>query len=271
MALEIDNPSDFGAGMADQLVTALVASKRFVVLERLNLKEVQDELKFQAEDSVDKDSAVEAGKLLGAQVLIRGAVTEVSYKKSSAVFEGGLFGDDFDIGQGEHVATITVDLKIVDVQTGQILDSVKGIGRVRNKARFITAQNSRFTLGGDQFESSPLARAVSAAITDGVKKLGVSLAKVPWEGRVIAADEDDSKVIYLNFGADSGLKVGDVLEVFLPGKALVDPATKTVLGRQADKVVGRCRLKTLEGKFSTAEVIEGDEIGGTHWVRLPRP
>src|SRR5262249_34894428 len=42
--VNIDSPSEFGQGMSDMLVTALIDSKRFIVLERRDLKEVENEL-----------------------------------------------------------------------------------------------------------------------------------------------------------------------------------------------------------------------------------
>src|SRR5690349_4190586 len=42
--MDIDSPSEFGTGMTDMLVTALIDSKRFIVLERHDLKEVENEL-----------------------------------------------------------------------------------------------------------------------------------------------------------------------------------------------------------------------------------
>src|ERR1041384_4638215 len=42
-SLDIDAPSEFGEGLGDMLVTALIDSKHFVVLERRDFKDVTTE------------------------------------------------------------------------------------------------------------------------------------------------------------------------------------------------------------------------------------
>ena len=53
------------------------------------------------------------------------------------------------------------------------------------------------------------------------------------------------------------------------GKQLVDPDTGEVLGRE-EAVVGKARITAVQPKFSTAEVIEGDDkVAAGMVVRLP--
>lgn len=59
--MDIDQPDEVGEGMSDMLVTALIASKRFVVLERLDLKDIEDELKIQTKADYDPTSTVQIG------------------------------------------------------------------------------------------------------------------------------------------------------------------------------------------------------------------
>jgi Sec-independent protein translocase protein TatA len=74
-AISIAPPTDFGTGLAEMLTTSLIDSGRFIVLERKALADIQAEQQLAASGAVDPTSAAGAGKLLGAQALIRGAVT----------------------------------------------------------------------------------------------------------------------------------------------------------------------------------------------------
>jgi hypothetical protein len=70
------------------------------------------------------------------------------------------------------------------------------------------------------------------------------LAKIPWFGRVEFIKEDK---VYLNLGQNSGLKVGDRLKVVEPGKEVVNPTTRTVLGYTADVPQGEIKVTELLG------------------------
>ncbi len=61
-------------GLAEILITDLVADDQFVVVERARLEEVLAELKLQATSKFDKSTAQEVGKLLGAKYLVFGSI-----------------------------------------------------------------------------------------------------------------------------------------------------------------------------------------------------
>lgn len=88
-SVQIPPPTDFGTGLTEMLTTALIDSKRFVVLERSALQDIQSEQQLGASGGVNPNSAPKTGQLLGAQALIRGAVTEYSFEESS-VGAGGV-------------------------------------------------------------------------------------------------------------------------------------------------------------------------------------
>jgi len=256
VTLDIQQPTDFGTGLSDMLTTALVASKRFVVLERLHLEELQKEKAVSQGSDVDPSTAIKAGKLFGAQVFIRGAVTEFSVKRSGSGV--GLSSDTITFGSSSAQATIAIDLKIVDITTGQILDSVRAEGKATSKAQSLQLTVSKIKLGESSFDNSPLGLAVRNAITDGVRKICEKSEKLPWEAKVAAvADADDGTAIYVNMGKDSGLAAGDILEVTRPGKEIIDPDTKLVLGRTKGKKIGRCKITEVQQKLTIAVPMDG--------------
>jgi hypothetical protein len=80
---------------------------------------------------------------------------------------------------------------------------------------------------------------------DNSLRVSGDLLRIPWFGRVEFLKEGK---VYLNLGQNSGLKVGDRLKVVAPGKEVVNPATKTVLGYTADQVQGEVKVTELLGK-----------------------
>lgn len=270
--LDITEPMMIGDGMADMLVTALVESKRYVVLERRNLKDVEDEVKLEKPPEDGKlppaDQSLLAGRVLGAQLLLRGALTELSYKRTSQGASDGLVGV-IQGGNSTFTATAAIDLKIIEVSTGRILDSVKSEGTVTNRSRFIGFTRDEFAFGKSSFDSSPIAKALRKAIENGVKLLNDRAEKLPWEGRIASISKQDPNVLYLNFGADAGLKPGTELEIFAYGETVTDPETGVVIGREEDTVVGKCRIRSATKTMTTALLLSGEGLRPGLGVRLP--
>jgi hypothetical protein len=59
------------------------------------------------------------------------------------------------------------------------------------------------------------------------------LGKKKWNGRIAQVDEGN---LYINAGQRSGLNVGTKLDVFRPGKEIIDPVTKMKLGSTEKKI-----------------------------------
>jgi len=77
-----------GSGMAEMLTTALHKTGKFVVVERKAIHDIIKEQDFGETGRVRKETAAKIGDILGAQVLVRGAVTEFEEK----VGRGGVGG-----------------------------------------------------------------------------------------------------------------------------------------------------------------------------------
>src|SRR4051812_27138189 len=73
--ISIPPPTEFARALTEALTTSLVETSRFVVLERQALAQVQQEQDLGASGRVNKETAAEVGKLMGAQVLITGDIT----------------------------------------------------------------------------------------------------------------------------------------------------------------------------------------------------
>lgn len=104
---------DVGTAMADFLTDALFNSGRFIVLERARLDEVRAEQALQSGREFRADTAAEVGQFEGAELLIRGAVV---------AFEPSCRGTSVLVA-GSGTACITLNLRIVDVTTGRVVNA----------------------------------------------------------------------------------------------------------------------------------------------------
>ena len=271
----IDAPmiTDFGTGLTEMLSTALIESKRFVVLERKALQDVNQEQALNASQSVDQTSAAKSGKLLGAQALIRGAVTEYSYRKSTTS-GGGLLDKIGGIQGAKSEAVVVIDVRIVDTQTGQILDSIKAEGRAKASAQKVDLKIGDLSLGENGSESEPLAEAARKAIGEAVKGICKRMEKMPWEARVSELDKEGDAVslLYVNAGSLMGVKEGDVFEIFHPGREIVDAETKTIIGRTKDSFVGTATVESVTEKLAVLKPTDGKGFDKNDVVRFkPTP
>jgi hypothetical protein len=64
--------------------------------------------------------------------------------------------------------------------------------------------------------------------------------------------------IYLNAGKLSGIRIGDTLEVFEPGKEILHPATNLSLGWTTGKLKGALKVTDLFGvDAAVGQVVQG--------------
>ena len=121
---------DVGRGMSDSLVTALVKTNRFIVIEREQIDKIMAEQSFGMSGAVNPDTAAKIGRIIGVGVIVTGGVTEFGVKESK-MGVGGL-GRVLPFGGGGAIQTntarVVLDVRFVDTSTGQILMAETALG-----------------------------------------------------------------------------------------------------------------------------------------------
>jgi curli biogenesis system outer membrane secretion channel CsgG len=246
---------DIGGGMSAQLTTALVESGRFVVVERAVLGEIQREQQLGAQRLATPELAAQAGKLLDAQMLIVGSVTEFEQAAKGGGMSIGLGGPLAGAGLGGKAVEghVGMDIRLVDTTTGQVLTSKRAEARVpaSDVSLKITARDVNF--GGEAFNKTPLGQAARKAIEEAVALIVREMEVVPWTGRV--ADLLGDRVL-VNAGRDMSLRPGMVLTVSGVVKVVTDPATGASLG-VIEAPLGEIQIEQVQEKFSTARLLTG--------------
>ena len=209
-------------------------------------------------------------------MLIRGAVTEYTYRRSST---GGnaSFLKGVGIAASTAEAMVGLDIRIYSVATGQIIDSVRAEGKAKSSAAAIDIQKEDWSMSASSFKQSPLGHATRQAIEKAVGFICKRMGEIPWEGRIADIEGGDGSPItgiYINAGSDMGLKTGDELDILRPGKDIIDPETRVVIGRKKDLMLGRCRIDSMTKALSIAVPVSGEDfqVGDTvSLVGTPRP
>jgi curli biogenesis system outer membrane secretion channel CsgG len=248
-----ENKSDYGRhnvgeGMADMLTTELVKSGQYRVIERAQIQSVMQEQKLGLTGAVTSNTAAQLGKLLGVELAVFGSVTEFGQKEES---KGIGFGKR-KFGANQIKARVAIDLRIVNVETGEIL-AADNVAKEKSQTG-ISVQIPDFNFQDQaEFDKTLVGKATRACVEDIIHKIDAQMGQVPWYGKVI---KESGGIVYINRGEDSGLQVGNVLEVYQPGEELIDPETGLSLGSEETKV-GRVQIVDVQQKFSKAIVKQG--------------
>ncbi len=251
-----------GTGMSDMLTTALVESGRFIVVERENFDDILKEQKLGASGMVKDVTATKIGDLVGAQVLIRGAVTE--FQESTGGGAGGIGFGGFGIGIKTAEAHVAIDLKMFDAATGVILEAKSIEKKIEESGLALAAHVKGISFGGGGFQKTPIGKAVRECIREAVNYIVARMETMPWQGRIVKLSEDK---IYINAGEETNMKVGDVLVVYKLGEELIDPETGLSLGSEETKI-GTIKIERVEKKFSVATAVEGSGFTAKNTVKF---
>lgn len=241
---------NLGTGMADQLITSLMNSGRFIVLERESIEAVLREQDFGASGRTTAEGGAKIGHISRAQILIQGAITEFGSTESSG---GAIAIKGFSLGGKQSQAQVGIDLRIYDTTTGQILASkaCRGVAKSSGSSIGYSGGDFGFATGGEA--RTPMDFAVRAAIDQALLFIIAELDRVPWQGRVAMVKDD---LVYINVGRTAGINTGDQFNVYREGEAIVDPDTGVSLGTE-DTKIGRIEVMSVDEKFSKAAPING--------------
>jgi curli biogenesis system outer membrane secretion channel CsgG len=245
------NPGEVGAALTEQLTTALMNSGRFVVLERKALDEVLGEQDLGASGRVNQETAAPTGKVIGAEWLVKGTITEYTDKKTrsggAVVFRG------IGLGGTKAEAYVALDVRIIDAATGEVIDSVKADGSAKRSGALGGLAVGGVFLAAGKEDETPIGQATRAALTDAIDFICQRMEQLPWQSRVM---EVEGKEVTITGGSNMNVRVGDVFSLFHRGKPLVDPDTGQTLGYRESRL-GTLKITEVMDKFSVGQVIEG--------------
>jgi curli biogenesis system outer membrane secretion channel CsgG len=269
--IAIPPPAEFARSLTEALTTSLVATNRFIVLERLALAQVQQEQALGASGGVNKETAAEVGKLIGAQTLITGDITAFTHSRSAIGGNVTNLIKGLNAGVERVTASVSIDLRLIDAVTGEVIASIEGKGSAGQQGIVADLTKEERKYDGSVALSTPLGKASREAIQKSVAGIIASIPKLKWSARVI--DFRDG-MVYVNAGTGYGMQPGMALEIFDPQPALIDPESGRNLGAP-DKLVGEVVIESVDAQYSTAKVVSGTEFKRNQVVRLkgqgPRP
>jgi curli biogenesis system outer membrane secretion channel CsgG len=256
---------NIGQGIADMLVTKLVESKKYLVVERNELDAILKEQGLGQSGLVTQQSAAKVGQLLGVEMIVTGSISEFGEKKSKV---GGGIGSlgGFNIGVATKTARVAVDIRLVNTNTGEIVaaksadgeDSSTGLDNVGIED--VNFHNST------TWDNTQLGIASRIAIEKCVNYINEGMSGIPWEGKIIKATEG---TVYMKPGSKGGVQPGMKFGVYRPGEELIDPDTGLSLGSEESKIGEIEYLSDVaDGKAGKAIVKSGTGMQTGDLIRI---
>jgi curli biogenesis system outer membrane secretion channel CsgG len=241
-----------GEGLAEMLTTELMRTGRFIVVERQALGDVVREQELGQSGLMRRETAAPTGQLMGAQVVVRGAITEFDARSSGA--GAGVRSRDVAFEGKYQSAHVALDLRLIDTSTGQVMASHHAAKAVPAAGGALGARVGSVTFGGDAFFQTPIGQATRAAMQDAVQFILATLAATsPAGGASLAIVKVEEGIAYINAGANANVRVGDVFTVYSSGEELVDPSTGLKLGRH-EKMIGFIQITEVQEQFAVGTI-----------------
>ena len=181
-----------GGKVTDMFLQALTNSDSFLVFERPDISLLQKEASLSGQN-VD---------IVGVDTLVIGSLTQ--FGRATTGERGFLSSSK------KQEATATVDIRLVDVKTGRVFESVTGSGSSS------TESARTFGFGSAAgYDGSLNDQAIAAAVTSAVDKMTRLFMDKPWTADLLAQEDG---MVFISGGESQGVKPSMVFDVEARGR-----------------------------------------------------
>jgi hypothetical protein len=224
-----------GEAVAKKLSDKLEATQRVVTLDKTVVSEMLAREGFKFESLSDPSVIKRGHQSLGIQAFTLGTVTDVSLLSSKT-------SETSD--EETTFATAKVEIRLIDASTGNLLKTF--IGRSPIFGTKETGEGSR---------GKAVLKAIDLSLEDILEGFLRQLDLLDWATTIARVE---GETIYLNAGKLSGIRIGDTLEVFEPGKEILHPVSNLSLGWTTGKQKGAVKVTDLFGvDAAVGRVVQG--------------
>jgi curli biogenesis system outer membrane secretion channel CsgG len=176
---------EIGSGLREMLVTTLVNSNRFSVLERQELSAVMQEQELAASGAAQSGSSgPQRGKIKTADLIITASVTEFEPQASggrAGIGGGGGVGSGVLgglLGAALNKAHMALDIRIVDTSTSEVLAATRVQGQASDIAGGIMSGffgSWGLGVGLSAYANTPMEKAIRVCIIEAVRYISQTI------------------------------------------------------------------------------------------------
>jgi curli biogenesis system outer membrane secretion channel CsgG len=222
------------------LISALGATRKFSIVGRSDLRELQKEVDLAGSGLVEGATAPAQGAVKGAKYTLITSVDGFLDENSTQEFGTGRRGI-------KRRLQISAQAKIYDTATSELLEA-PNLQVEKVDVALVDA--------GVQTDGKRNDEVMPALARELAEKIAARTVDVVFPAKVI--DKED-KTVTINRGDGMPIKVGETWQVFGPTKVIKDPDSGAEIKRKG-KAVGKVRITSVEPTYSQAEIIEDTGI-----------
>lgn len=230
-----------GRQCSDMLISKLVRSNKFIVIEKADFDEIVPmHLRAKIDISVDKkhkskkaektvmkkkasfSDQVSATVGSDLDTIIIGSVTE--FGRSNKGKQG------FFSSTKVQTSRAKVEVRLIDAKTGHAYFSAVGIGEASTESGEVAGFGNRAS-----YDATLNDRALGAAISDMLTDIVNRLEGRAWNCAVLKIDSEN---IFISGGENQGVKVGDTLKLMKYGEKVKNPQTGFEMLLPPTKIAG---------------------------------
>ncbi len=238
----------YGELAALRLFQELETTQRVVLVDRDIIRGALAREGIEPEALLEPHAMKRAHQLLGIQAFITGSISDLHVASSAPVGESNI---------KSSMASARIELRLIDASTANLM-------------RTFIAKNPSFTSveTGLHSDHRCILKAIDYDMGRVVEGMLRYLDLLEWSSTV--ARVEDEKV-YINSGRLTGLRVGDILDVYEPGEEIINPITQFSLGWTTGERKGRVMVTNLFGvDASIAEPINGTRFRADDIIKIPQ-
>ncbi len=270
---------DIGKGIRALLTKRVQEAGRMRLVERAKVDTVMKEQDFGASNRVRQGTNARIGQILGADVYLMGDIVAFGRddrdKRLSlgALGFGGPLGG-VRIGKKEDKAVVTINYRLVDAETSEVIDSGEAMGESKRKSSGLggifgwsggvvggsvdmTSQNFAETIIGE----AVIAATDKLAVMMNEKVPSLPKREVDIEARVAAVAGGS---ITITAGSNQGVEIGQQFDVFRIVSEIKDPVTGEVLDNEVEQLgvmtVSSVRERVATGAYAGKPVTGKDGL-----------
>ena len=231
-----DKSSEHGIGRQamDILSSRLAASEKFIMLEREDMDLINSELEMNNLGSIN----------IAADYLILGSISEFGRNTTGEV---GMFSRT-----KKQTAFAKVNIRLVDVSTGQVIYSEEGSGEAFSEVGTVLGAGSRAG-----YDSSLNDKVISAAISKLVNNIIENLTEKPWRSYILNIQNEN---IVIAGGKTQGINIGDTFNIFKKGDIVTNPQTGMKIELPGE-LIGKIKITQTVGMNINDEICFAKSVG----------
>ena len=184
---------EIGSGLKEMLITALVNSNRFRVVERQVLSQVMQEQELAASGAAQQPGAqtggahpggAQRGQIKTADIIVTAAVTEFEPQASggaAGIGGGGGVGSGVLgalLGGSMNKAHMALDIRVIDTSTSEVLAATRVQGQATDVAGGLMAGFfGGWALGGglSMYANTPMEKAIRICIIEAIRYISQTI------------------------------------------------------------------------------------------------